>query len=46
MSDTITLGGYVDYTDLGKSRIEAENFGGEYQNNGVLGLSAFVTWAF
>lgn len=44
MSDTLSVGGYVDYTDLGKARIAAQNFGGEYQNNGVLGLSAFVNW--
>jgi long-chain fatty acid transport protein len=46
MSDTLSLGGYIDYTDLGKGRIAAKNFGGEYQNNGVLGLSANVNWTF
>ncbi len=46
MSDTLSLGGYIDYTDLGKGRIAANNFGGEYQNNGVLGLSANVNWTF
>lgn len=46
MSDTLSLGGYIDYTDLGKGTIAAKNFGGEYQNNGVLGLSANVNWTF
>ncbi|MEE4147136.1 MAG: outer membrane protein transport protein [Halieaceae bacterium] len=46
LSDTLHVGGYINYADLGKSRIAARNFGGEYQNNGALGLSANVNWTF
>ncbi len=40
------VGGYLNYVDLGKSRIAAENFGGQYQNNGLLVLAANVSWTF
>ena len=46
ISDTLNVGGYINYIDLGKSRIAAENFGGQYQNNGLLVLAANVSWAF
>jgi long-chain fatty acid transport protein len=46
ISDALTVGGYINYIDLGKARIAAENFGGEYQDNGVLGLAANVNWTF
>ena len=46
ISDTLNVGGYINYVDLGKSRIAAENFGGQYQNNGLLVLAANVSWTF
>ena len=46
MSDTFSVGGYINYADLGKSRIAAANYGGEYKDNGVLGLAINANWIF
>lgn len=46
VSDTFNVGGYINYADLGKSRIAAKNFGGEYENNGVLGVAVNANWTF
>jgi len=46
LSDDMTVGGYVNYADLGKARIEAEKYGGKYQDNGVLQLAVNFNWAF
>ncbi len=46
LQETLSVGGYIDYTDLGKSRISADNFGGQYQNNAALGLIANLNWTF
>ncbi len=46
LRDNMTVGGYINYADLGRGRIYAENFGGEYQDNGVLQLAVNLNWAF
>jgi long-chain fatty acid transport protein len=44
LSSDLTVGGYVNYADLGKGRIKADRYGGDYQDNGVLQLSVFLDW--
>lgn len=46
LKDTMTVGGYINYADLGKGKIRADDYGGEYQNNGVLQLAVNATWKF
>lgn len=46
LKETVSVGGYVTYMDLGKARIAANNFGGQYQDNSVLALSAYMNWTF
>lgn len=46
LKDNVTVGGYVNYADLGKARIHAEEWGGDYQENGVLQLAVNVNWKF
>ena len=40
------MGGYINYADLGKARIESEDFGGKYKNNSLLGISVNANWRF
>ncbi len=42
--DNISIGGYLNYTDLGKARISGERWGGKYEDNQVLEFSVFFTW--
>ena len=44
--DTLSVGGYINYADLGKARIAAANYGGKYRNNGALGLGVNANWTF
>lgn len=46
LRDTLTVGGYVNYADLGRGRINKEGYGGDYQNNGVLQLAVNLNWTF
>lgn len=46
VKDTLTVGGYINYIDLGRARIQAQNFGGEYSDNSVVELSAYANWTF
>ena len=43
-SDAVTVGGYLNYTDLGSARISGERWGGKYGDNQVLEFSLFFTW--
>lgn len=43
-SDTLTLGGYANYMDLGSAKIHGQFWGGEYKSNDVIGLSFFLNW--
>lgn len=44
--DNLTLGGYVNYADLGKARIYTDNWGGDYQDNNLLQLVVNANWTF
>ena len=44
LRENISIGGYLNYTDLGKARISAERWGGKYEDNQVLEFSVFFTW--
>lgn len=46
LRDNLAVGGYVNYADLGKARIHAEHWGGDYQNNGVIQLVVNANWTF
>jgi len=46
ISDSLNVGGYVNYVDLGRARIESKRWGGEYQDNGALQLVANLNWTF
>lgn len=46
ISDAMTVGGYVNYADLGRARIEGSRFGGQYKYNNALQLIANVSWTF
>lgn len=46
LRDSLTVGGYVNYMDLGKARITAERFGGEFDYNNATQLIANMTWRF
>ncbi len=46
MSDSFTLGGYVNYIDLGRARISNPRFGGEYDDNTALQLMVNAAWTF
>ena len=46
ISDALTVGGYVNYMDLGSAQITAERFGGDFDYNNATQLIANVTWKF
>jgi long-chain fatty acid transport protein len=43
-SDTLMLGGYVNYTDLGKAKISGDFWSGEYSSNEIYSFSVFLNW--
>lgn len=43
-SDTLVLGGFFNYTDLGSSKINARFWSGDYNSNEMVQLSVFVNW--
>jgi len=47
ISDTLTVGGYANYADLGKARISSQRWGGDFGDaNSALQLIANVNWTF
>ena len=46
LRDNLTVGGYVNYIDLGKARITGKRFGGDFDNNSATQLIANLTWKF
>ena len=40
------FGGYINYMDLGKSKIEAERFGGDFDENRAIQIMANFSWIF
>ena len=46
LRDGLTIGGYVNYTDLGSAKIDARAWSGEYEKNGVIELAINANWTF
>jgi long-chain fatty acid transport protein len=46
ISDALTVGGYVNYMDLGDARINAKGFGGDFDYNNATQIIANMTWKF
>ena len=46
ISDSLKVGGYINYADLGSAKIESARWGGEYRDNGALQLAANLNWTF
>jgi long-chain fatty acid transport protein len=46
MGENLTIGGYLNYADLGNGKIDAANFGGEYKNNAAPQVVANLNWRF
>ena len=44
VSNTLIVGGYVNYTDLGNAKIDAGFWSGEYSTNEMFQLSIFANW--
>jgi len=44
MSDSLMVGGYVNYTDLGSAKIDADLWSGEYSTNEMFQISIFANW--
>jgi long-chain fatty acid transport protein len=44
MSNTLIVGGYVNYTDLGTAKIDANLWSGEYSTNEMFQLSIYANW--
>ncbi len=42
--ENITLGGYLNYSDLGSAKIRTERWGGEYAKNEVIEFAFYVNW--
>jgi long-chain fatty acid transport protein len=46
LSESLILGGYVNYIDMDDIEIEAQRFGGKYTDNNVTQLMANMIWKF
>lgn len=46
VSNALTVGGYVNYMDLGSAEIKAKNFGGDFDYNNATQVIANMTWKF
>jgi long-chain fatty acid transport protein len=46
LMDTLTVGGYVNYADLGSADIKAKNWGGGFDYNNATQIIANMTWKF
>ena len=44
LSETLTMGGYVNYTDLGSAKIDTHIFSGKYSSNEMYSFSVFANW--
>ena len=44
LSDSLTLGGYFNYTDLGRAKIDGNFWSGDYSSNEVFQFALFVNW--
>lgn len=43
-SDTLTIGGFINFADLGSAKIYTESWGGEYKDNSLLQLGINFSW--
>lgn len=43
---SIRIGGYINYADLGNAKINADRFGGDFDSNRALSVSANLSWIF
>jgi long-chain fatty acid transport protein len=41
---SITVGGYINYADLGNAKINAQRFGGDFDSNSALSLVVNLSW--
>jgi long-chain fatty acid transport protein len=46
LNEAFTVGGYVNYIDLGRARISNPRFGGEYKNNSAVQIMVNANWTF
>jgi long-chain fatty acid transport protein len=46
LNSNVSVGGYMNYADLGKGRIHTEYYSGKFNNNGILNLSVYLDWKF
>lgn len=46
LMDSLTVGGYVNYAELGDADIKAQRFGGEFDYNNATQIIANVNWTF
>ena len=44
--DGLTIGGYLNYTDLGSAKIDSQFWSGEYDKNSVIELAINANWTF
>lgn len=44
ISDAMTVGGYINYTDLGSAKIRTDFWEGEYRSNYMYSVSAYLNW--
>ena len=44
LSETLTMGGYVNYADLGSAKIDSDLFSGKYSSNEVYAFSVYANW--
>ena len=46
LRDGLTIGGYINYTDLGSAKIDARFWSGEYDKNSAIELGINANWTF
>jgi long-subunit fatty acid transport protein len=46
LNDSIVVGGYLTYMDMGDARIKSSSFGGDFKNNEMVQLAVNATWRF
>jgi long-chain fatty acid transport protein len=44
VSDSMTIGGYINYTDLGSAKIRTPLWEGDYRSNYLYSISAYINW--
>ncbi len=46
IANALSVGGYVNYMDLGSAQIKAKRFGGDFDYNNATQIIANMTWKF